>query len=67
MNRISTHMEKNQRSELDRVVEPLAEYICATERPSAVLRSVFSALMKSVEETNRIANNHFRVLNGGLS
>jgi len=68
MNRISNHFETKQRSELDRVVEPLADYICATERPAAVLRSVFSALLRSVEETNRLAKSHFQIcVNGGLS
>jgi hypothetical protein len=67
MNRITNHFETKQRSELDQVVEPLANYICATERPNAALRSVLTALLRSVEETNRLAKNHFRIVaNGGL-
>jgi hypothetical protein len=68
MNRISKKQETQRRSELDRVVEPLASYICATERPGAALRSVLSALLRSVDETNRLATSHFQVcVNGGVS
>jgi len=67
MNRISNHFEAKQRNELEQVVEPLANYICATERPGAALQTVLSVLLRSVEETNRLAKNHFRaVVNGGL-
>ena len=67
MNRISNHFETSRQSELEQVVEPLANYICATEQPGAALRTVLSALLRSVEETNRLAKNHFRVvMNGGL-
>lgn len=68
MNRVKTHLDATDQRELDRVVEPLANYICATERPGVALRSVVSALLQSIEETNRIAKSHFRVFaNGGLS
>jgi hypothetical protein len=68
MNRITNQWETTNRRELDRVVEPLANYICATEQPGVALRSVLSALLQSVEETNRIAKSHFGVFaNGGLS
>ena len=68
MNRFATKAESTGLNELDRVIEPLASYICATERPGAALRSVVSALLRSVEETNRMAKNHFcAVMNGGAS
>ena len=68
MNRFAPRPERTSRNELDRVVEPLASYICATERPSAALRSVVSALLRSVEETNRMAASHFRhAVSGGAS
>jgi len=68
MNRINRQAEAKGRSDLERVVEPLASYICATERPGVALKSVFAALLRSVEETNRVAKSHFRTLtNGGLA
>ena len=41
------------------VLEPLASYICAAERPRAALLSVYKALLSEVEQTNRTANAHF--------
>ena len=68
MNRITSHFEPKPRSELDRVVEPLADYICATERLGAALKTALSILLQAIEETNRIAQRHFHaVANGGLS
>jgi hypothetical protein len=68
MNRITNHFDPEPRSDLDRVIEPLADYICATERPGAALKSALSILLQAVEETNRVAKLHFRaVANGGLS
>jgi len=68
MNRFATKSESKGLNELERVIEPLASYICATERPGAALRSVVSALLRSVEETNLAAKSHFRaVVNGGAS
>ena len=47
-------------SELKRVLEPLANYICATEQPKAALTSALAALVQEVEATNRAAIGHFR-------
>ena len=44
---------------LERVVEPLASFICATERPRAALASALAILFSEVEQTNRAANAHF--------
>lgn len=46
--------------ELRRVVEPLANYICATDQPRAALLSALAALFREVEATNRAAAMHFR-------
>ena len=46
-------------SDLERVVEPLASFICATERPKAALRSALAMLFSEVEQTNRAASAHF--------
>jgi hypothetical protein len=68
MDRFAAQPESAGRHELDRVVEPLASYICATERPGAALRSVVSALLRSIEETNRMARNHFHAaVNAGAT
>jgi hypothetical protein len=68
MNRNSQKSDPTGRNDLERVVEPLASYICATERPGAALKTVFAALLRSVEETNRVAKSHFHTLtNGGLA
>jgi hypothetical protein len=47
-------------SELERVVEPLASYICATEQPKTALNSALAVLFREVEATNRAAITHFR-------
>jgi hypothetical protein len=47
-------------SELERVVEPLASFICATEQPMSALNSALAVLFREVEATNRAAIAHFR-------
>jgi hypothetical protein len=47
-------------SELERVVEPLASFICATEQPKSALNSALAVLFREVEATNRAAIAHFR-------
>jgi hypothetical protein len=47
---------------LERVVEPLASYICATERPRAALASALAILFTEVEQTNKAANAHFAAI-----
>jgi hypothetical protein len=46
--------------ELQRVIEPLASYICATDQPREALISVLAVLRREVETTNRVAKAHFR-------
>jgi hypothetical protein len=68
MNAVAAKTGQPNRTELDRIVEPLAEYICATERPNAALRSAVSALLRSIEETNQVATRHFQLIaQGGLA
>jgi hypothetical protein len=45
--------------DLERVVEPLASFICATEKPRAALISAMAILFSEVEQTNRVADAHF--------
>lgn len=41
--------------DLQRVIEPLASYICATDQPRAVLNLAFSALFNEVEQLHHAA------------
>lgn len=41
---------------LQRMIEPLANYISATNRPKAALNSALTVLFSIVEETNRLAS-----------
>lgn len=49
-------------SDLERFIEPLANYICATDRPKEALLSVLAVLRDEVKATNHAASAHF----GGL-
>lgn len=64
MNSIDCVLERSVESDLERVVEPLASYICTTERPKTALLSALAALVREVEATNRAANGHFLTLRG---
>jgi hypothetical protein len=56
MNSIPRKSNRTNDSGLDGVIEPLASYICAAERPHAALKSALAALVRQVEQTNQIAN-----------
>lgn len=47
------------RNDLREMVEPLANYICATDEPRQVLLSALHTLFSEVEATNRAALSHF--------
>ncbi len=44
--------------DVDRVIEPLASYLCATEQPERVLKLALDALYSRIEQTNRTADEH---------
>ncbi|MGE3241092.1 MAG: hypothetical protein AB7G28_15945 [Pirellulales bacterium] len=46
--------------ELERVVEPLVNYICATDKPKTALYSVLALLSRQIDATNGAATAHFR-------
>ena len=46
-------------SDLERVIEPLASYICAADQPRAALLSALAVLLSEVEQTNQTAAAHF--------
>jgi hypothetical protein len=50
---------KRSPNELKRMIEPLANYICATEQPRKVLLSALATLFREVEATNQAAITHF--------
>jgi hypothetical protein len=60
MNNTNCAFERITGNELERVIEPLASYICATERPQTALKSALTLLFREVEATNRSARSHFR-------
>jgi hypothetical protein len=45
-------------TDLRRVIEPLASYICASDRPRAALSLAFAALADEVTQLNRLAERH---------
>jgi hypothetical protein len=55
MNKFNRVSHRPIRNDLLQIVEPLANYICATEQPNAALLSVLAVLFKEVEATNRAA------------
>ena len=59
MNQMLCNLDRSARSDLRRMVEPLANYICATDQPRQVLLSALSVLFREVEATNRTATAHF--------
>ena len=58
MNAVSYTTKRTPESHLERVIEPLASYISAANRPQAALRSALAVLLSIVEETNRAAHSH---------
>lgn len=54
MNNARSHKQQAA-SDLERVIEPLASYICAAEQPKAALRLALTVLCSEVQRTNRAA------------
>ena len=61
MNTINYNSKRSAGSDLRQMIEPLANYICATEHPRKVLLSALAALFREVEATNQAALTHFHV------
>ena len=59
MTAITTNSTINSSRELAQVVEPLASYICAADRPREVLLSALAKLFNEVKETNHVTLMHF--------
>jgi hypothetical protein len=56
MKTLHTNANRSNDDDLERVLEPLASYICATDRPRAALKVAVAALFQQVEQTNRAAS-----------
>jgi hypothetical protein len=58
---MNTNRLKNRPAvpDLRQMVEPLANYICATDEPKRALMSALAALVHEVESTNQVALTHF--------
>ena len=56
MNRVNREPEQVTESDLERVIEPLASYICATDQPRAALMAALAVLFREVDRTYRAAN-----------
>jgi hypothetical protein len=58
MKSIIQHQSQGSASELERVIEPLASYVCAADRPRAALISALEFLFNEVALTHRAASAH---------
>ena len=56
MTNIDRKWNRATENDLERVIEPLAGYICATDRPTAALKMALAVLFSQVEKTNRAAD-----------
>ena len=52
----------NSNRDLEQVIEPLASYICAADRPRETLLSALAVLLEEVKATNVAALKHFSCL-----
>ena len=60
MNRFHVASDRPTGKELERVVEPLASYICAADQPKSALMSALAVLFREVKATNTAAALHFQ-------
>jgi hypothetical protein len=54
MNTVKNQPYRND-NDLERVIEPLASYLCAADEPKAALRMALSILFSEVQRTNGAA------------
>jgi hypothetical protein len=55
---VNEQLRRATSTDLQRVIEPLADYICATDRPRAALNQVLAVLTHKVEQMNTLARVH---------
>lgn len=52
----ASQLARATQRDLEQVIEPLASYICATDRPRAALNHALALLLGHVKQTNRLAS-----------
>jgi hypothetical protein len=55
MSSVNRDPRRTAASDLERVLEPLVGYICATDHPKAALNQAFAVLSNEVAQLNRAA------------
>jgi len=58
MNTVNFASGRTTPSDLEHVIGPLADYICASDRPKAALNLAVAALFHQVEQMNTLARVH---------
>ena len=64
MNRVNREPGQATGSDLERVIEPLASYICAADQPRATLMAALAVLFSEVDQTYRAANAQIATFSG---
>jgi hypothetical protein len=59
MNSTNTQIQKTTNHDLTKVIEPLASYICAADRPRDTLLSALSVLFDEIQGTHKATLMHF--------
>jgi hypothetical protein len=62
MNRLNMHPSSKTEADLKKLVEPLASYISATDRPEAKLILALIMLVNNVQEIGDAANTYLATL-----
>jgi hypothetical protein len=62
MNEINHESVQATENDLEPMLEPLVNYICAADRPKAVLNQAVSFLLREVNQINRAARLHLATL-----
>jgi hypothetical protein len=64
MTRVNRGPEKATESDLERVIEPLASYICAADHPRATVMAALALLFSEVGQTFRTASAQITTFSG---
>ena len=64
MNPVNREPVQATESDMERVIEPLASYICATDQPRTALMAALAVLFSEVNQTYRAANAQITTFSG---
>ena len=67
MNQANLQLGRTTQSDLERVIEPLASFISASDQPKAMLASALAILFGEMAETHRAAIAQVANWSGSLS